>query len=54
MTSRLPETGEPLVRVTTYMYAKERQALRQLAAAHDMTMSEYMKHLIAEARRSLR
>lgn len=54
MKPRLPDPSEPLVRVTTYMYPQERQNLRELAAAHGMSMSEYMKHLIAEARRGLR
>lgn len=54
MKIRLPELGEPLVRVTTYMYPQERQTLRELAAAHGMSMSEYIKHLIAEAKRGLR
>jgi len=43
---------EPLVRVVTYMYPKQRQMLREQASRHGMAMSEYLKHLIERENRS--
>ncbi len=45
-----PDPTEPLRQVTIYMYAKDRQALREQAARRGMAMSEYVKHLIAKDR----
>jgi hypothetical protein len=45
-----PEPTEPLRQVTVYMYAKDRQALREQAAKRGKSMSEYIKHLIAKDR----
>lgn len=49
MRIEVPIETEPLVRVVTYMYPRQRQALRVLAAKQGMAMSEYLKHLIDEA-----
>lgn len=49
MRIEIPIETEPLVRVVTYMYPRQRQALRVLAAKHGMAMSEYLKHLIDQA-----
>jgi hypothetical protein len=38
---------EPLVKLSVYMYAKERQALREQAASKGMAMSEYVKWLVS-------
>jgi hypothetical protein len=46
-----PDAPEPLLKVTVYMYAKDRQALREQAARRGMAMSEYVKHLVAKDRR---
>ncbi len=45
-----PDRPEPLVKVTVYMYAKERQTLREQAARRGMAMSEYFKYLAAQDR----
>lgn len=47
----VPDSAEPLVKVSVYMYAKDRQALREQAAKRGMAMSEYVKHLVAKDRR---
>jgi hypothetical protein len=41
-----PEANEPLVKVSIYMYTRQRQQLRELAARHGVPMSEYLKRLI--------
>lgn len=46
-----PDKPRPLVKVTVYMYAEERQTLREQAARHGMAMSEYVKYLAAKDRR---
>jgi hypothetical protein len=46
----VPDRSEPLVKLTVYMYAKERQTLREQAAHRGMAMSEYVKWLIARDR----
>jgi hypothetical protein len=46
-----PDPAEPLVGVRVYMYAKERQAVREQAAHRGMAMSEYIKWLINQDRR---
>ena len=43
--------AEPLVKVQVYMYAKERQTVREQAAHRGMAMSEYIKWLIEQDRR---
>lgn len=48
---KAPDTPEPLLQVTVYMYAKDRQSLRERAARNGMAMSEYVKHLIAKDKR---
>lgn len=47
---KAPDRPEPLVKLTVYMYAKERQTLREQAARHGMAMSEYVKYLVAKDR----
>lgn len=49
MRIEIPIETEPLVRVPVYMYARQRQALRVLAARKGMAMSEYIKYLIEKA-----
>lgn len=41
-----PEGPEPLVKLSVYMYAQQRQQLREQAARRGMAMSEYIKFLI--------
>lgn len=41
-----PEGPEPLVKLTVYMYPKQRQILREQAARRGMAMSEYIKFLV--------
>lgn len=45
-----PEQSEPLVKLTVYMYPKERQSLREQAARRGMAMSEYVKYLVTRDR----
>lgn len=42
---------EPLVKVAVYMYATERQQVREQASRRGMAMSEYVKWLIEQDRR---
>lgn len=40
------DPSEPLVRVVTYMYPKDRQRVREQASRRGMAMSEYVKWLV--------
>lgn len=48
---KAPDRPVSLVKVTVYMYAKERQAVREQAARRGMAMSEYLKWLVNQDRR---
>lgn len=37
---------EPLVKLTVYLHARQRQVLREQAARRGMAMSEYVKFLV--------
>ena len=48
---RSVDPTEPLVKVAVYMYATERQQVREQASRRGMAMSEYVKWLIDQDRR---
>jgi hypothetical protein len=48
---RSVDPTEPLVKVAVYMYAIERQQVREQASRRGMAMSEYVKWLIDQDRR---
>lgn len=48
---KTPDRPVSLVKVTVYMYAQERQAVREQAARRGMAMSEYLKWLVNQDRR---
>lgn len=50
---RSVDPTEPLVKVAVYMYAKERQQVREQASHRGMAMSEYVKWLIDQDRRGV-